>query len=207
MKDVLFVSLLCAFLQVACTRGTESTTQASRESEVVSDSDLAKQIEAKINSDAQLRDADLSVSADAERHIATISGTVQSESLRTKAVEMARSVRSGMTIEDKIDVQPLETERSEYTAEQAQREVQRAQANKESVGDDIDDAWIHAKIVTKLVADLKISERTINVDVNKNIVTLRGTVDTPRHRLDAEKIARETEGVKQVNNRLRVSKS
>jgi len=155
MKNVLFVSLLCVFLQVACTRSSESTTQASGESEVTSGSDQAKQIEAK----------------------------------------------------DKIDVQPRETDRSEYTAEQAQREVQSAQAHKESVGDDIDDAWIHAKIVTKLLADLKTSERTINVDVNKNIVTLRGAVDSPKHKLDAERIARETEGVKQVNNRLRVSKT
>ena len=70
----------------------------------------------------------------------------------------------------------------------------------------IDDAWIHAKIVAKLVTDMKTPERKINVDVNNNVVTLRGTVDTAQQKQKTERIARDTDGVKQVNNQLRVSK-
>ena len=74
------------------------------------------------------------------------------------------------------------------------------------MGSSIDDAWIHAKIVAKLVTDMKTPERKINVDVNNNVVTLRGTVDTAQQKQEAERIARDTDGMKQVNNQLRVSK-
>ncbi len=104
-------------------------------------------------------------------------------------------------------MKPREVSRSEYTPEQARQEVERANSQKETVGSSIDDAWIHAKIVAKLISDMKTPVRKINVDVNNNVVTLRGTVDTSQQMEEAERIAKETEGVKQVNNRLQVSKS
>jgi osmotically-inducible protein OsmY len=53
-----------------------------------------------------LKDAKLDVDADADKNEITISGTVSSQDMRTKAVEMARSAQSGITINDKIDVKP-----------------------------------------------------------------------------------------------------
>ena len=85
--------------------------------------------------------------------------------------------------------------------------MEKAKSSNETVGSSIDDAWIHAKIVAKLATDSKTPERKINVDVNHNVVTLRGTVDSPDQKQEAERIARETDGVKQVNNQLRVAKS
>jgi len=207
MRRLLLVGLLvCLSLQVACTRGTEST-EAAREQRTLTSSDLQKQVETKLNSDPQLRDAHLSVSADADRNMVTLSGKVESESLRTGAIQMAKAVRPGLTVDDKIEVQAREAARSEYTPEQARQEVERAKSNNETVGSSIDDAWIHAKIVAKLATDSKTPERKINVDVNNKVVTLRGTVDSPEQKQEAERIARETDGVKQVNNQLRVAKS
>jgi osmotically-inducible protein OsmY len=207
MKPLSLVILLISLcFQFACTRGTESTTQAAREERSLTNSDLKEHIQRNINSDAQLRDANLSITADADRNTATLSGTVESEALRTRAVQMAKSAHPGLNIDDRIEVRPREIARSEYTPEQARQEVERAKANKETVGGSIDDAWIHAKVVAKLIADLKTSERKINVDVDKNVVTLRGTVDSAQHKQEAERIARETDGVKQVNNQLRISK-
>ena len=199
--------LVCLSLQVACTRGEESTQAAREQRPTVTSSDLQKQVQAKLDSDPQLRDAKLSVSADADHNLVTLSGKVDSEALRTMAIQMAKAVRPGLTVEDKIDVTPRQAARSEYTPEQARQEVERAKSNNETVGSSIDDAWIHAKIVAKLLTDSKTPERKINVDVNKNVVILRGTVDTPEQKQEAERIARETDGVKQVNNQLRVAKS
>jgi osmotically-inducible protein OsmY len=72
----------------------------------MSDADLEKAIRAKLESDDALKQAKLSVSAEAEDNKATISGTVVSEEMRTKAVDLARSAHPGITIEDKIDVKP-----------------------------------------------------------------------------------------------------
>ena len=208
MRRLFLVGLLvCLSLQVACTQGTESTQAAREQRTTVTNSDLQKQIQDKLNADPQLRDANLSVSADADRNMATLSGRVESESLRARAIEMAKTARPSLTVDDKIEVNPREVARSEYTPEQARQEVEKAKSSNETVGSSIDDAWIHAKIVAKLATDSKTPERKINVDVNNNVVTLRGTVDSPEQKQEAERIARETDGVKQVNNQLRVAKS
>jgi len=92
-----------------------------------------------------------------------------------------------------------------YTEEQAREERARAKGNKETIGDTLDDAWIHAKIIAKLIGDSQTPERKINVDVVNNEVTLRGTVDTPAAKAEAERVAKETDGVKKVSNHLTVS--
>jgi osmotically-inducible protein OsmY len=95
--------------------------------------------------------------------------------------------------------------RGEYSEKQAAEERERAKQSKETIGDTLDDAWIHTKIVAKLIADSDTPERKINVDVVNNVVTLRGEVDTAQAKTDAEKIAKETEGVKSVVNQLKVA--
>lgn len=72
----------------------------------VSNTDLEKAIKAKLESDDSLKQANLSVSADAKENKATLSGTVVSQEMRNKAVDLAKSAQPGVTIEDKIDVKP-----------------------------------------------------------------------------------------------------
>src|SRR5215510_3446695 len=91
-----------------------------------------------------------------------------------------------------------------YTEEQAREERERAKAHKETVGQSLEDAWIHTKIVAKLIGDANTPERKINVDVVDGAVTLRGNVDTPEAKSEAERIAKETDGVKKVTNQLKV---
>ena len=98
-----------------------------------------------------------------------------------------------------------ENSRGSYTEKQAQAERERAKANKETIGDTLDDAWIHTKIVAKLITNSTTPERKINVDVVKNVVTLRGTVDSAEEKATAEKIAKDTDGVKSVVNQLKVA--
>jgi osmotically-inducible protein OsmY len=72
----------------------------------MSDSDLEKAVKAKLGSDEQLRNANLKVDANADKNEVTISGTVKSEAERSKAVDLAKSAHSGVTVNDKIDVKP-----------------------------------------------------------------------------------------------------
>jgi osmotically-inducible protein OsmY len=98
-----------------------------------------------------------------------------------------------------------EQTRGNYTEREAQEEREKAKANKETIGDTLDDAWIHTKIVAKLIANSTTPERMINVDVVKNVVTLRGTVESAEEKAAAEKVARETDGVTKVLNQLKVA--
>ena len=95
--------------------------------------------------------------------------------------------------------------RGNYSEREAQEEREKAKANKETIGDALDDAWIHTKIVAKLIANSTTPERKINVDVVKNVVTLRGTVDTAEEKTAAEKTAKDTDGVSKVVNQLKVA--
>jgi hypothetical protein len=72
----------------------------------MSDSDLEKAVKSKLESDEQLRAAKLKVDANADKNEVTLSGTVSSQELRNKAVDMAKNAHSGITVNDKIDVKP-----------------------------------------------------------------------------------------------------
>lgn len=203
MLKVIFTACMLTALalgMVACDSATETSTSQPR----MSDSDLKTAIKTKLDGDAQLKAADIDVSAEAEKNAATLSGTVESQTLRTRAVELARAARAGLIVTDKIDVKPRELTRAEYTQENAMEAKGRAERYGEKLGDSLDDAWIHTKIVTKLIGNADTPERKINIDVVNNIVTLRGTVETNEQKMEAERVAKETEGVKSVKNMLKV---
>lgn len=172
----------------------------------MSDADLESRIKSRLNEDPALRAADLSVSANIDQNEVRLSGNVESEALRMKAVEVARSAHAGLVVTDKIDVHPRELSRAEYTEDRASEERRKAKEAGDTIGEAAEDAWIHSKIVAKLIGNTTTPERKINVDVENNVVTLRGTVDTAEARTEAERVARETDGVKRVVNRLRVGK-
>ncbi len=99
---------------------------------------------------------------------------------------------------------PAPTATPKYSEEQAREERARAAQNKETVGNTLEDAWIHTKVVTKLIANSQTPERNINVDVVNAEVTMRGTVDTAEAKTEAERIVKETDGVKKIVNQLKV---
>ena len=171
----------------------------------MSDGDLEKSIKAKLDADAQLKTANISVSASADRNEATISGTVETQALRSKAVELVKSTHAALILTDKIEVKPRELTRAEWTEDKASETRTKAKAYGESIGNSLDDAWIHTKIVTKLIGNSATPERKINVDVNSNMVTLRGTVETMEEKNEAGRVAKATEGVKRVTNQLKIS--
>ena len=72
----------------------------------MSNSDLEKAIKAKLESDTQTRQANLSVDAEANENKVSIKGTVFSHEVRTRAIELAKSVQPGLTINDEIEVKP-----------------------------------------------------------------------------------------------------
>ena len=84
-------------------RGPSPTTTLNSS---MSDSELEKAVRAKLENDPQLKEADLSVTADAERNEITLSGSIRSRGAREKAIELAKSAKPGVAVNDKIDVKP-----------------------------------------------------------------------------------------------------
>ena len=69
----------------------------------------------------------------------------------------------------------------------------------------VDDSAITAKVKSKLVADSQTSAIKIGVETKDGVVTLSGTVPTTTEKNEADKIAKNTEGVKRVVNDITVN--
>ena len=117
------ILLTLGFLVMAGCSQTESTTSANAPS-VMTNSELEQAVEARLNSDPELSAAKLDVDADSKDNKVTLKGTVPTENMRLRAVELAKASRPNLEITDKIDVKPREISRSEYTEEMA-REAER----------------------------------------------------------------------------------
>jgi osmotically-inducible protein OsmY len=79
----------------------------------MANSELEKAVRDNLNSNEQLRAADLSIVADVTKNQVTLSGTVSSEELRAKAVELAKSAHAGVIVSDRITVRPSAAGRAE----------------------------------------------------------------------------------------------
>src|SRR5690242_3161614 len=73
-----------------------------------------------------------------------------------------------------------------------------------SVGTGVNDGWLWVKTRFDLAAADDLRDSTINVDVDKGVVTLTGTVASAAQRARAETVAKSVEGVTGVKNMLKV---
>jgi osmotically-inducible protein OsmY len=76
-----------------------------------------------------------------------------------------------------------------------------------SMGEKIDDAWITTKVKTKLSTEHVKSLVNVDVDTKDGVVHLQGMVPTMEDKAQAERLARDTDGVISVMNDLKVASS
>ena len=93
-----------AFLNGCSPTGSPPATSNSTPPAQISNTSLEEKIKTNLNTDAQLKAANLDVKANVDRNEVTLSGTVESESVKTKAVESAKSAQAGLSVTSKIDV-------------------------------------------------------------------------------------------------------
>ncbi|MGE5302909.1 MAG: BON domain-containing protein [Alphaproteobacteria bacterium] len=74
----------------------------------------------------------------------------------------------------------------------------------ESVGEYVDDAKITTLVKAKLTADKAANFTQIGVETSNNVVSLTGEVGSKDQKERAEKIAKQVNGVKRVDNKLRI---
>ena len=71
-------------------------------------------------------------------------------------------------------------------------------------GEVMTDGWITTRVNQRFVTEELLKGSDINVDTNKHVVTLKGTVTGAAGRAKAATIARRTEGVRRVINQLTI---
>ena len=93
--------------------------------------------------------------------------------------------------------------KEEYEKDKANYRAEAKNKN-ESVGESMEDGWIHIKVRAALAAVDDLRDSTINVDVDNNVVTLRGSVGNAASKKAAEDAAKKVDGVKSVSNKLEI---
>jgi hyperosmotically inducible protein len=146
-----------------------------------SDSAIVSKVKAKLAADPEVNP--FNVDVDVNEGVVRLSGKVEDPEAIEQAVLLARNT------------------------EGVRRVVNDLELGSTTLGERIDDATLTAKIKGKLAADPEINPFNINVDVEDGRVTLMGRVADERRREHAGEIARNTEGVTSVVNRLEVDKT
>ena len=100
--------------------------------------------------------------------------------------------------------QATATQKAQSAAHEAKQET-KAAAHK--TGNAITDSWITMKVHSQFVPEDVLENSDIDVETKAGVVTLMGTVPSAAGRTKAVAIAKATDGVKSVNDRLRVSPS
>ena len=117
--------------------------------------------------------------------LVTLSGTVEDNNDRTKATTIARNTEGVTSVDNRLRVRGENEGAADATATEP-------------------DAWLTAKIQSKYFMDSDVKGHDINVDTQNGVVTLNGTVDNEAQRTQAVAIARNTDGVKNVTDSLRI---
>jgi hyperosmotically inducible periplasmic protein len=71
-------------------------------------------------------------------------------------------------------------------------------------GEVMTDEWITTRVHARFVGEDLLKDSDISVQSRKHVVTLKGTVMAPAGRVRAASIAKRTEGVRRVVNRLTI---
>lgn len=124
---------------------------------------------------------------------ATLTGSVESKIDRELAEQVALSIDGIVDVDNQLQIEPAKAK--------SQRE---AYGNERSFSQKLDDMSTTAIIKSKLLANQSIDGLDINVDTVSNMVSLNGEVATSEEKQLAEKIAENTDGVRKVNNMLKI---
>ena len=128
--------------------------------------------------------------------VVTLRGEVDTQAAKQQAVTIARNTEGVTDVVDELTLAPA----AGATAE-ADRDVGQTMAD---AGEEVADGWITTKIQARYFLDTDIKGRDIDVTTANGTVTLNGTVETGAQKREALAIARETDGVTDVNDQLQV---
>ncbi len=190
---------IAALLTVACAQSDPGITTA---------------VKSKMAADDTVKSYRIDV--DTKDRVVTLSGAVDTPQARERAIEIARGTDGVRDVVDRLTVTPGATPTTgvddplQDKAREAAREGQeKAREGAESAKDAMpamDDATITGKVKTKFLGDTNVPGLQIDVDTKAGVVTLTGTVQTAAEKQRAVELAKTTDGVKSVVDRIKVDK-
>jgi hyperosmotically inducible protein len=170
-----FWSLAFGALLALLAVGCSSTQTVGEE---IDDATITTKVEARLTADPDV--SAFNVDADTNEGVVRLSGTVETAEAKAEAEKLARET------------------------EGVRRVINEIKVGERDMGDRMSDTTITTKIKAKITGDPDLNPFNINVDTKDGVVTLRGTVKSEDSKAEAERIAKDTEGVLRVQNMLEV---
>jgi hyperosmotically inducible protein len=178
------------------TTGTASSGSAAPP---VDDARVTATIESKYFGDELIKGRRVDV--ETHQGVVTLGGEVASESERAQALRLARMTDGVQRIEDSLTVN------ASLGSANAPAPSASAPADRRAgIGQQIEDAAAVTKIQSKFFLDSQVRAGDISVTSKNGVVTLDGTAPSAAAKQRAITIARETDGVAQVIDRITVRK-
>lgn len=157
---------------------------AAKAGDQLADSWLTTKIQAQYFADDDIKARFINVST--RDGVVTLSGRVESAESKQQALQIAQNTDGVREIQDHLVIGLAQARDGSSAPEQ------------------MDAAWITTKIQAKYFADPSVNGRDINVTTTNGVVTLSGRVDSEQAKQQAVAIARGTDGVARVDDRLAV---
>jgi osmotically-inducible protein OsmY len=147
-----------------------------------SDAGITAKVKTQFATDTTVKADEINV--DTKNHVVTLTGAVDTQAAKDRAVEIARDTK-GVT--DVIDNTTVKT-----------AEASAAPAG-ETAGQFVDDAAITAKVKAKLLADSVVGGLKIDVDTKQGVVTLSSNSMKSQSEIDqAIRLTKQVDGVRDV---------
>lgn len=162
----------------------EIRVAADRAGDQIADGWLTTKIQAQYFADEDIKARYINVTS--RERVVTLKGRVENENAHRQAVQIAQNTDGVKQVVDQLAIGP---------------------AQGGGAANQMESAWITTKIQAKFFADPQITGRDINVWTTNGVVTLAGRVASEAEKQHAIAIARGTEGVASVDDRLMVQPS
>lgn len=157
------------------------------------DTELNRQVKQTLAADDTVKAAQIDVATN--DRVVTLSGTVDTQSAKERAVTLARGTNRVTEVVDHIVVAPT-TGTFPPGPAMGHEGVERGMM--------MTDATIEAAVKERLMADSRLGRLHITVDAREGTASLSGRVANEAQRTHAIELTRQTRGVKRVEDRLEV---
>ena len=172
------------------TTGTASSTPAGSDDRAITSS-----IQSKYFIDERIKGRHINVTSNGG--VVTLNGEVADEGERSKALLLARTTDGVTRVEDDLTVAA--------TSSASDTALAGAPASPATAAPDTDES-LKARVTSQLSSDAQVKGTAIDVTAKNGVVLLQGTVTSTAAKQRALTVARGTDGVTQVVDRLRVGK-
>jgi osmotically-inducible protein OsmY len=158
----------------------------------VTDAGITTNVKAKFLADEVVKSSQIDVAT--KSGIVTLTGNVDSEEAKKKALELAKATTG---VKDVVDMISAREVSGNGDAPEPAR----------TVGETVTDSGITISVKSRLLDDPQVKGLQIDVDTRDGVVFLTGSVGSDSEKQKAIQLAKETKGVRDVQSNLTLQKS